>query len=895
MTTTALAVLGLLVAATQLEFRTGRADLVASGERNRQLDDRFEREFEDLPERVVVVIRPRRPEAGRAFASALGRRWERDPSLEKVLYRVDPEALKAKALFYLSPEELAALNGRLAAHRDLLHDLADAPTLANLLALINRQVTATLMDHLFTRDLRGEEVDNAPLDVAPLRALLGSMTAWVGGSRPFQSPWEAFFATPGDGRPRDGFLWSDDQRLLFVLANPRASAGDFNRFQTAVAKIRADVSALQAEHPEVEVGITGRAVLESDEMAAVQRDMTIAVVISLVGVTMLFVVFFRGIVQPALAAITLLVGASWALGFTTLTIGHLNILSIAFLPMLIGLSVDCSIHFVARYREERAAGHETGAAMARTIAGAGGGIAAAALTTAVSFLALLLAGFQGLAELGFVSGSGVLLAAAATFTTLPALLVLSDRRKAGRAVPPPPAAPHPAPRSPGLGRPAAALILSVVLVGLVVPGLGRVRFDFNLLNLQADDTEAARWARTVFASTRRSVLFEEVAAGSLDETRRKAAALSALPSVAEVESVLSVLPEDQERKRPLISDLQSLVGDLALRPAPAGPVDVDAVRAILARLKFKLGGADTPEPAQTGFDRDRRQVGRLVDELLAVTGRMDAADVGRTLAGFQEQLFRDLQEQLAVLMSAPEAEPVTPADLPPALQARYVGRTGQYRLFVFPAEDIWEFEPLARFVTDVRSVDPDTHGTPGSTYEYVRMMKEGYERAGWYALLSVTVLVVLVFRAVQPALLALVPLTVGAVWTLGLMGLLGASFNLANLLLLPLLVGIGIDNGIYVVRRFRETDPSSGAPALPRSTARAIILSALTTMVGFGSLMISSHHGIHSLGLVVVLGVGSVLAVSLMTLPALLTLLTAGSARPAPARLTGREGEAASS
>ena len=874
--TTTLAILALVVTVTQLEFQTGRGDLVSSGERNRQLDERYEREFEELPERVVVVIRPRHPEAGKAFAAALGRRWEQDARIEKVLYRVDPEALKGKALFYLSPDELAALERRLATHRDLLRDLADAPTLASLFALINRQITTALVDHLFTRDLLGDKIDT-PVDVTPLQALVRRMHERVSGSGPFQSPWHAFFATGTDARPRDGFLRSDDGRLLFVLANPKASAGDFNRFQAAVGKIRADVIELKAGHPDVEVGITGRAVLESDEMAAAQRDMTIATVISVAGVAVLFAVFFKGVLHPALAAVTLLVGASWALGFTTLTIGHLNILTIAFMPMLVGLSVDYAIHFIARYEEERAARRALGPALARTFSGTGWGIAAAALTTAVSFLALLLAGFKGLAELGFVGGSGVLLAALATFTMLPALLVLADRRGSQRAVP----APQPLGEPRGdhwsaiLRRPAATLILSVLLVALAVPALGRVRFDFNLLHLQAEDTEAARWARTIFESERRSVLFEEVAASSLDEARRKVAALKALPSVADVESILSVLPEDQERKRPLVMGVRDFVVDLSFEPRPAEAVDMQALRSTLERIRFKMG--DDGAPAADRFDRERHEARRLIDEFLAMAGRMDATELRRALAGFQAELFRDLQDKLAVLKADPE--PVTPADLPPALRARYVGRTGHYRLFVFPAEDVWEFTPLARFVADVRSVDAEAHGTPGRTYEYLRMMKEGYERAGLYALVGVALLAMLTFRAVGPALLTLVPLAVGAVWTLGLMGLSGVPFNVANLLLLPLLVGIGIDNGIYVVQRFQEADGPARGLALPRSTARAITLSALTTMVGFGSLMISSHRGIQSLGLVVVLGVGSVLVASLATLPSLLALVTAGQAR----------------
>jgi predicted RND superfamily exporter protein len=217
---------------------------------------------------------------------------------------------------------------------------------------------------------------------------------------------------------------------------------------------------------------------------------------------------------------------------------------------------------------------------------------------------------------------------------------------------------------------------------------------------------------------------------------------------------------------------------------------------------------------------------------------------------------------------------VTIADLPPELRARYVGKTGHYRLFVYPAENVWEFDPLTRFVADVQSVDPDAHGTTVTTFEYLRVLKEGYTRAALYAVVAVAGVALLTFRSVGPALLALVPLALGAVWTLGLMGAAGVPFNAANLLLFPLIVAVGIDNGMYLVHRFREgEDPTGERPPLAPSAAKAITLASLTNIVGFGSLMLSTHRGIWSLGVVVALGVACLWVASVTTLPSLLSLL----------------------
>ena len=260
---------------------------------------------------------------------------------------------------------------------------------------------------------------------------------------------------------------------------------------------------------------------------------------------------------------------------------------------------------------------------------------------------------------------------------------------------------------------------------------------------------------------------------------------------------------------------------------------------------------------------------------------MESAVLRDALSGFQSELFRDLAETVRTLKRQPDSEPVSIGDLPPELRARYVGRTGQYRLFVYPAENVWEFGPLTRFVADVRSVDPEARGTTVTTFEYLRVLREGYTRAALYALVGVAALALLVFRAVVPALLALVPLTLGAIWTLGLMGWMGVPLNAANLLLLPLIVGVGIDNGVYLVHRFREEAPegAAGPRPLAPSAAKAITLASLTNVVGFGSLMLSSHRGIFSLGLVVAVAVVCLWVASVTTLPSLLALF--GRGRPA--------------
>ena len=880
---TVLAVAGLVAALSlflticRLEFRSDQGDPASAGNGSRQLGERDGQEFEGLPEQVVVVIRGENPDMAKAFATALGERWERDPKIEKVLYRIDLAPLKAKGLLYLSPAELIALREQLESRQDLLRELAASPSLETVFTLIDRELTSALVSRLFTSELDEGPTDPSPIDFAPLLSLLRSMNQWLGGSRPFHSPWDTLLTGNNSSAAHDGYLWSDDRQLLFVLANPRREAGNLNRSTQVIQRIRDEVRGLQRAYPGLQVGITGQAAMAADEMAVIERDLLLASLLALVGVSLLFLLVFRGVVRPAFAALTLAIGLCWSLGFATLTIGHLNILTIVFLPMLIGLGTS-AVHFLTRYEAERAAGRRGAAALERTFAGTGGAIVACAVTTAFGFFALLPTGFKGLRELGFLSGSGLLLTALATFTVLPALLTLRDR---GREEASPPARQALTTQDgylPWVRRhPRATLAASGLLLGLSALGVSHVRSDFNLLHLQAAGTESETWTQQIFQSAKRSALSGEVTARSLEEVRRKTAALKALPSVAGVESVLSVIPEDQPRKRETLRAMRPLLSDVSVQADPAAPVDVSALQAVLRRIRFKMGeDADTPAPGDAAqFGAERREVRRLIAAILERAGGMRPAERQATLSAFQAELLGDLGGKLALLKKNLTATPLTVEDLPPALRARYVGRTGQYRLFVYPAQNVWEFGPLSQFVQDIQSVDPGAHGTPVATFEFLRQLKAGYAQAALYVLLVMVAITLIIFRAVRPALLALVPLAVATAWTLGLMGLLNEPFNVANLLFLPLIVGIGIDSGIRVVARFREIEHGGGAAAgLPRDTGRAISLVSLMTIVGFGSLMLSSQRGIYSVGLVVVLGVGSVLVASLTTLPSLLALLS---------------------
>ena len=702
-----LGILALWLAVTRLEFQSGHADLISAGDRYRQLEGRDRLEFENVPGRVVVAIQGGDPEQAKAFAAALAGRWAHDPKIERVLYRIDLEPLKDRALWYLAPDQLATLHRELAAHQDQLAALAGASSLDDLFVRINQEITTALVGRVFTGFLEDEAPVTKPPDFTLVLTLLRELSTWLDGGRTYRSPWAAGLAGQASLPPRDGYLWSDDRRILFVLADPQRRAGDFNRFAAAIKGIRDDIRDLQRAYPGIEVGLTGRAVIEADEMGAAQRDMTVATIVSVLGVAALFVAFFKGLVRPAIATLTLALGLCWSMGFAALTVGHLNILTIVFVPMLVGLG-DHSIHFITRFEEERATGRSLAAALRRTFSGTGIGIVAAAGTTACAFAMLVLTGFKGLMELGVISAGGILLSAGATLTLLPALLVLDERRQQGAThTRRRDARPRPD-RIAWLYRyPRSIVAASTLLAAAGGLALAGVRFDGNLLQLQAHGTESIVWAQRIAQHTKRSVLFDEVVVGSLDEARAKAAALAALPSVAEVDSVLSVLPRDTAAKRDLIRGLGPLVAAVPVSVATPDPVDVDALRAALGRIRFKMveGEAATPGSAEEESRRQRQEARGLIERVLDGTARMEAASVREALALFQAELFRDFADHAADAEAAArertrhDRRPSTGAARPlrgqdwtlPALRL-----SGRERLGVWPADQVRRGPPVRR-------------------------------------------------------------------------------------------------------------------------------------------------------------------------------------------------------
>jgi predicted RND superfamily exporter protein len=478
-------------------------------------------------------------------------------------------------------------------------------------------------------------------------------------------------------------------------------------------------------------------------------------------------------------------------------------------------------------------------------------------------------------ELGIISGTAILFSWLTMMTLLPAALVLIDRRHADR---PPQAA---VPRSVALERirvplferltdfPRTVLAVAAVLTVLSIWGLRGVSFDYNLLNLQAKGTESVVWEKRILATSGRSGFAGLATATSLDELRRKQAAFNRLSTVSVVDSLLMLIPEDQEEKQKLIRDFAPIVAPV--RIARPQSIDLPHLLTGLDTLKRRLDIAENEAPAgeaKPRLDKVTDDIGRLVRKMR----QSDRDAVENSLTVLQQQLYRDFVRSFQRLQANLAPKRVGLEQVPRELRDRYFSDKRLFLLQVHPSVNIWDREGARTFVTELRSVDPEVTGTPIITYEAIRLMERSYQQGTLYAIVLVTVVIAMTIRRARETVLALLPLGLGMLWTVGLMYFFDLKFTLGNVFGLPLLVGAACEYGMNVVVRFME-GRDHGGPLIARSTIMAVLVSGLTTIVGFGGLMMADHRGIFGLGLLLTLGSTMILIAALVVLPVLLRMV----------------------
>ena len=877
-----LAVVAGLYAARSLEFKTSRNDLIGRDSEYWRNFSAYVREFR-AEEDYIILVESDRPARNRAAVDAFVHALlspENNPHPGDaaaaqqfvpgdIFYRVDFNAMKPWFLYYLSVDDLSQIRDSLKDFKQLLAILQHDPKLSTFFESMSR-----MLDQMATApEAQRRQMEAFLPTITGIVRQLGSFQGQE-ETNELLSPWaSAFFSPDMVGEAEQQLQWQGYQtfqhgKMFVVLVHPLAGTTAKVTHDATIPKLRRIIGDARRQFPDLRINLTGEPVLDYDEMTESQHDAAQATLLTLVLVSALFSVGFREVLRPLLAVGCMMIVLAVSMGYATLSIGHLNLITVTFAVMILGLGIDLGIQFIARYEEELSKGAPRTQAVATAIERAGLSIITAGVTNAAAFFAMGLSGFRGVIELGVIAGGGMLIATAATVLVLPSLLLLVHRQHESTRIPARAAATRVEYWL--LRQPAITLVVcgALTLAALLVGW--RVRFDYNVLNLQSRRAESVKTEMRLLNADAESTIFGAVVCDNLEQARALQRSLSALPTVAIVHSIAELIPEQQEQKAKIIRAIQGELGTVKFDLPPPDPADAELTMRSLASLRLRASQLER----ETGGQRNRADA--PLSELIATVNQtreklqaLDPSQLQDRLALYEKRFYGDLEAQLNLMADQIVTRPMKLEDVPQNVRRMLVGKTGKLLLRVFPRENIWEREPLERFVREVQRVAPQVTGTPLGLYEFVDILLRGYVKAAIWAFLVIMVLVFADFRNGFATLFTLLPLVVGIIWMVGAMVLFGIAFNPANIMVLPLLVGIGVAYGIYVVQRYRE---DGEATFYGKSTGRAVVLSALTTIVAFGSLITGAHRGIRSLGFLMVIGIGACLIAALALLPALLEI-----------------------
>ena len=569
---------------THLVISTSRNDLVASDQRLLKLAGKMDRAFGGR-DSLVVVVENGHPQQTTEFADALAAELRRYPDrFPELFYHLDPEQFQRWALLYLDTNDLGQLKDNLVSQKRLVAGLAADPRLTTFYQLVNEQMARSMIGNLFTGFL--EEEKGPEPDLALLHASLKELSLSLEGKHPYVSPFNALFPKELSDLKQEGYFFTDNQKFLMFLVTPQPDG--YTTSHENVTFLREALARVKARFPGIQAGVTGHT-LQADEMSSAMKDVTLATWLSLVGQMVLLIIFLRSLRRPLVEGMVLIIGLCWTFGLITLVVGHLNILSVVFVPLMLGLSIDFGIHWFCRLEEEQGGRVPCSAeALACTMRRSAPGISYAGLAATVSFLPLAFVGFKGLAELGLILTMGILVMLVATLVLTPALVMLSERCTPGGF--PEDCPPRPKPfLHLHWTRPGLLVALGAVITVLGAVCLLRVPFDLNPLHLQNPKTESVVWEYKLLEGSKYSTSYGALATASLAELEARSEALKKLPTVSHVESALSFLPSKVEEKRRILAEMEPVLNSVNFAGAPAQPVNPKDLAAILGRINFRDG------------------------------------------------------------------------------------------------------------------------------------------------------------------------------------------------------------------------------------------------------------------------------------------------------------------
>ena len=846
---------------------------------------------------LFVVLEADDVNQAKAYADALAPRLLKHPEfVKRVHYKVDLDLFLAHGLLFLPTPALRELAQMVAENPDLLSELHRRP---GLLA-VSRGLDQILAKQLGRGALPETSKEfNLNDFLTPLRELVvyfkdyGLEGASANSGELRQSLLQNLLGQnqklPFD--LSDAYQLSRDRKHLLFLVEPAKPAENFEWCTKFMEAVESEFAAVDKEVPGVWHGATGNAAVMRDDNRVIRHDIFKTTIIAYLLIMALFAYSFRNVASILIVGLSLALGILWSMGAAYLLVGYLTPITAIFGAILLGLGVDYAILTLSRYTEERHRGYTIKQALDITLTQAGKSIVTGAAATSLAFSTMTLGSFRGGQEMGVVAGTGILIFVAVMLLVQTSMLIAWDSRRSLRG-------PSVAKFDPklmrllGKGVSRGALVVFPALA-LTVAGLAyvspRYSFEYNYLNLEPGETESIELVTKIPKWFNIDTNFGLIVSDSIEQDREFSKALRRKSTVSLVDSISTYLPEDQGEKLPWLRKLEPLLRNYeaglrheasGVRPEEFSQEDYMKLRQSLLEVREKIKGIKGLAYL-SDLDEVEAGAGQLMAELDALLAAWDKADpekVRENLAGLDRQVAKAAASGLPKFARMSRSQGLMLDDLKrdyPELVERFQGKDGRFLIYSYPSIVIWDENNLKAVVADLKAITPEAMGVGVLFDRILFQVKHDLFRIALYALLAVFVVITLAYRNALYMFLTLIPLVAGALAMVGAMNLLGIKFNIINIGMLPLLVGVGIDYGVYVVHRWiSEGKTQAAIGPVVESTGRAVSLCALTTMIGFGSVAFAQWRGLAAMGRTMTMGVGFCLIAAVVLLPSLLALIS---------------------
>jgi hopanoid biosynthesis associated RND transporter like protein HpnN len=819
--------------------------LVSQDEPFRKIKKEFNDAFPQFTDTLVIVIDAHTLELSMRAHDHLANSLNMETDLFKTVYQPGGgDFFKKNGLLYKNTDELEDVVDNLADVQPFLALISEDLSLRGIFSVLQKA-----MDEDNDTEIREEKL-------SMVFDRMGKAFESVLQGRPYQLSWQEIMS---DEQP------SRFDLRKFIILQSHLDSRKISSLKEALSAVRRIAKELNLDKAHgVTIRITGPAALKYENLMTVRKSVGLA---SLVSLFLVSITLYLGLGSCRLvfaSLTTLMCGLILTTGFAIAYIGHLNLISVTFAVLFIGLGIDYSIQLCLRYKELIESGLTYSDAIAASAQGVGKSLLLCSITTSIGFFAFIPTAYAGVSELGLISGTGMFINLFVNLTILPALLSVIPLKK-GRSLP------FSVGKTVSLlpSRYARAITVSALVLGLGTAVLiPKVFFNYNPLSLYNPGSESVSTATELFENSETSPWTASVLAKDAEEAQELEKKFSKIGEIDTVLTLAEFVPEEQQKKLDIISDMALFMPETPENMAIetlSFDEQIEALNKFQAELKLLLSSRNRGAYYSSAH--------YLHETIRAFKAHMekDSVQGKRTLSLLEEGLLFNLPVLIHNLDMSLQADVFEESDLPRKLTERFVSRDGRYRVQIFPRENITDIDALERFVAAVRTVAPDATDAPVVILETGKAIVASFRQASLSALVVIAIFLLIVLRSISGTVLILIPLLLAVFLTAASSVVLGIPFNYANVIVVPLLLGIGVDNGIHFIHRFR-TEPPANGNMLKTSTSRAVLFSSLTTLMSFSSLSFLAHRGTASMGKLLTICMVFLMFSTLILLPALLKL-----------------------